>query len=246
MFTAKATGTEPLNYQWEWKPVMDDGKWQPCDVERFPGADSSTVAISSVQKSNEGSYRCVISNCAGEETSNPAELSVGKNIIRVFEVYVIPIFNCFFFLFVLFRFVFCFCVAEPPKIKSHLQDLIDAVPGKPVMFTAEATGTEPLNYQWEWKPAMDDGEWQPCDVERFPGADSSTLTIPSVQQSNEGSYRCVISNCAGSQTSHPAKLSIGKIFTSLFYYSMPIASINWLKLFSIAPTSCVCFVSTRS
>ena len=53
------------------------------------------------------------------------------------------------------------------------------------MFTAEATGTQPLNYRWEWKPAMDDGEWQLCDVERFPGADSSTIVIPSVQKSIE-------------------------------------------------------------
>ena len=123
------------------------------------------------------------------------------------------------FFFVLSRFVFWFCIAEPPRINSHLEDLIDAVPGTLVMFTAEATGTEPMNYQWEWKPAMGDGEWQPCDVERFPGADCSTLTIPSVQKSIEGNYRCFVSNCAGCLTSHPAKLSIGKIFTRLFYYN---------------------------
>jgi len=99
--------------------------------------------------------------------------------------------------------MFCFYVAEPPRITAH-----DAVPGESVMFTAEATGTEPLNYQWEWKPAMDDdSEWQLCDVERFPGIDSSTLTIPSVQKSNEGSYRCVVSSCG---TSNSAKLTVGK------------------------------------
>ena len=106
--------------------------------------------------------------------------------------------------------MFCFCVAEAPRITTHPQDLKDVIPGKPVMFTAEATGTGPLNYQWEWKPPMDDGKWQPCDVEKFPGADSSTLTIPSVQKSNEGNYHCVISNCAGTQTSNPAELSVGK------------------------------------
>ena len=105
---------------------------------------------------------------------------------------------------------FCFDVAEPPRITSHPEDLKDAVPGKPVMFTAEATGTEPLSYQWEWKPAMDDGKWQPCDAEKFPGVDSSTLTIPDVEKSNEGSYRCVVSNNAGSQTSNPVKLNVGK------------------------------------
>jgi len=98
----------------------------------------------------------------------------------------------------------------PPRVTTHPQDLNDAVLGQLVRFTAEATGTPPLNYQWEWKSAMEDGEWQLCDVERFPGADSSTLTIPSVQKSNEGSYRCVISNYAATQISNPAKLGVGK------------------------------------
>ena len=94
----------------------------------------------------------------------------------------------------------------------------DAVPGKPVRFTTVATGTQPLSYQWEWKPPDEAAEessenkaWQPCNIERFPGADNSTITIPSVQKYNEGSYHCVISNCAGSQTSNSAELSVGKI-----------------------------------
>ena len=78
MFTTEATGTQPLTYQWEWKSAMDDDEWQPCDVERFPGADSSIVVISSVKMSIEGSYRCIVSNCAGTNISNSAKLSVGK------------------------------------------------------------------------------------------------------------------------------------------------------------------------
>ena len=98
-----------------------------------------------------------------------------------------------------------------PRFITHPQNLKDAIPGMPVMFIAKGSGTEPLNYQWEWKPVMAHGwEWQPCDVERFPGANSSTLTIPSVQNSNKGSYRCVISNHAGEKTSKQAKLSVGK------------------------------------
>ena len=107
---------------------------------------------------------------------------------------------------------FFLLAAEPPTVTSHPRELMDAVPGKPVTFTVEATGTEPLSYQWEWewKAAVGDGKWQLCNPERFPGADSSTLTIPSVQKSNEGSYRCVVSNCAGSLNSNPAKLGLGK------------------------------------
>ena len=87
----------------------------------------------------------------------------------------------------------------------------DAIPGELVKFTVHATGTDPLKYQWQWKPAAEeeDGseEWWPCDVEK---SDSASLAIASVQKSNEGNYRCVIGNFIGSVTSDPAKLSIGK------------------------------------
>ena len=96
-------------------------------------------------------------------------------------------------------------VADPPRITTHPVDVKDAVPGNQVEFTIQATGTQPLNYQWECKKGS--------DVERFPGAKSSTLVISSVRKSNEGSYHCVVSNCAGNQTSEPAKLNIGKIQT---------------------------------
>ena len=45
-------------------------------------------------------------------------------------------------------------------------------------------------------------EWKPCD------SNTTTLTIPSVQKSNEGSYRCVVRNCAGSQISNSAELEV--------------------------------------
>ena len=101
-------------------------------------------------------------------------------------------------------------VADPPRVTTQSQDLKDAVPGNAVMFTVEATGTEPLRYRWEWNPAGEGNEWQPCGYEGVSGANSSTVTISSVQKANVGSYRCVISNCAGSQTSQPAQLSVGK------------------------------------
>ena len=80
-------------------------------------------------------------------------------------------------------------------------------PGKPVVFAVQAIGTDPMNYHWQWKPAEEEGEWQPCDTD---WSDGATLIIPTVQKSNEGSYRCVIINYAGTQISNPAELSIGK------------------------------------
>ena len=106
--------------------------------------------------------------------------------------------------------------ADPPRITTHPQDLKDAIQGKPTKFTIQATGTEPVNYHWKWKPATEEGEWQPCRAEWCNGA---TLTIPSVQKSNEGSYCCVVSNYAGNQTSNPAKLSVGKNLAYIDAYS---------------------------
>ena len=102
-------------------------------------------------------------------------------------------------------------VADPPRITTHPRGVKDTVPGKPVTFSIQTTGTEPLNYQWECKIGGGSGEWQSCDVKSFRGANSSTLTIPSVQKSNEGSYRCTVSNCAGSETSQCATLTVGEL-----------------------------------
>ena len=100
---------------------------------------------------------------------------------------------------------------EPPRITVHPQELKNIVPSTPLTFTVEATGTEPLSYQWEIKTRNGKGGWQLCDLESFRGANSSTLTIPSVQKANEGSYRCTVSNCAGSDTSQCATLTVGEL-----------------------------------
>ena len=109
------------------------------------------------------------------------------------------------------HFAICY-IANPPRITTHPHELKDVFPGTPVTFTVRTIGTESLSYQWQWKPAGEGSnsrEWQQCDVKRFPGANNSTLTISSVQKSHEGSFRCAISNCAGSETSKPANLSVG-------------------------------------
>ena len=106
--------------------------------------------------------------------------------------------------------VFRFYIVDPPRITSHPQELKHAVQEETINFIIEATGTEPLSYQWQWMSAREEnwGEgWQLCPVGWCDGA---KLMIPSIQKSNEGSYRCVISNCAGTQTSNPATLSVGK------------------------------------
>ena len=98
-----------------------------------------------------------------------------------------------------------------PKVTDPPESQKDVVPGKPVMFNIQATGSEPLSYQWQCKTGGESEGWHSCDVKRFPGANSSTLIIPSVQKSNEGSYRCIVSNCAGRETSECATLTVGEL-----------------------------------
>ena len=75
-FTVQATEMDPLSYQWQWKPLAEEeDEWQPCRAEWCDGA---TLNIPSVQKYNEGSYRCVISTYAGTLISKSAQLTVGK------------------------------------------------------------------------------------------------------------------------------------------------------------------------
>ena len=107
-------------------------------------------------------------------------------------------------------FVVSVLVADPPRVTTHPQGLIDVAQGEPAKFVIKASGTGELNYRWQWKPAEGRGgsqEWQDCDARWCKGA---TMSISKVEKSNEGSYRCVVSNFAGNQTSIPANLTVGK------------------------------------
>ena len=87
--------------------------------------------------------------------------------------------------------------------------------GKPVTFTIQATGTEPMNYQWQWKPELvEEGEseaWQDItsDGVKFQELKAG-LKLNKVQACDAGYYRCVVSNYAGSETSQCANLVVGK------------------------------------
>ena len=115
----------------------------------------------------------------------------------------------------------CFLLDKPPEVTNHPQSRHEVPLGETVVFTIQATGTEPLSYLWKWKPAVREhwsDEWQPCAVDKFSGAESSMLTILSTQKSNEGSYCCAIRNYAGSRISKPAEITVGKN-TNAYNYS---------------------------
>ena len=72
-FTVKATGTEPLSYQWQWKPVVEgvhSGEWENLSSGgSAQGADTETLMFTSIESCSEGLYRCVVTNVVGEEIS---------------------------------------------------------------------------------------------------------------------------------------------------------------------------------
>ena len=72
-FTVKATGTQPLSYQWQWKPVVEgvhSGEWQNLSSGgSVQGAETATLTYRSIESCSEGLYRCVVTNDVGEEIS---------------------------------------------------------------------------------------------------------------------------------------------------------------------------------
>jgi len=94
---------------------------------------------------------------------------------------------------------------QPPKITSQPSSLETALPGmgEHGFFAVEATGTEPLSYQWQWKPKPDEEEWQNL-------CDRSRLKLSGIRPSSIAQqYRCVVSNSAGTATSEIAYLIAG-------------------------------------
>ena len=71
------------------------------------------------------------------------------------------------------------------------------VPGLSVHFTVIAMGDN-LMYQWQ------------KDESNISGANSNTYTIVAVAESDEGEYRCVVSNAADSVPSTAACLTVCK------------------------------------
>ena len=109
----------------------------------------------------------------------------------------------------------CYSLAEPPNITAHPVKSMVVFLEKPVTLTVLATGTEPVGYQWQWKPAGEERgseEWQniSCDGSTFQEVETGGLKLTGFQACNAGYYRCVVSNSAGSQTSQYTNLVVGK------------------------------------
>jgi len=92
-------------------------------------------------------------------------------------------------------------VLSPPSIGLQPQSRTNVV-GNWVSFSATASGTLPLYYQWfkAGSPLVDNG--------RLWGATSNSLTFASALADDAGPYRLVVTNDYGSVTSAPANLTV--------------------------------------
>ena len=86
----------------------------------------------------------------------------------------------------------------------HPVDQTNIVLGRDASFSVTATGTAPLRYQWQ-KDGVD------LTVRgSITGAYTATLAIIDVMESDEGGYRCVVTNSLGMDISSTAMLTVGK------------------------------------
>lgn len=153
-FTAAATGTPPLSYQW-----FENGT-------AIGGATLSTYTTPATTTSDSGStFAVVVSNSAGSVTSAAATLTVTAAPVA-------------------------------PNLTTQPANQ-EVTAGQAATFTAAATGTAPLSYQWEENGAT------------ISGATSASYTTPATTTSDSGEvFQVSISNSAGSVTSNSATLTV--------------------------------------
>ena len=73
-FSVEASG-DGLSYQWQ----RDNMSLQQDNENKFEGVHTMTLTVNNVQVGDAGTYRCVVTNGAGDNvTSNEANLTVGE------------------------------------------------------------------------------------------------------------------------------------------------------------------------
>ena len=79
VFKVEATG-DCLQFQWQ-----KDSK-ELHDGNKYRDTKTHTLHIKDVDKSDKGSYQCLVKNGVGRELSEEADLAVSKLVIRILFV----------------------------------------------------------------------------------------------------------------------------------------------------------------
>ena len=97
-----------------------------------------------------------------------------------------------------------------PSIITQPQDQANILPGATATFSVNASGSDPLSYQWYYNTNT-----------LLTNATDAILTITNVQPANGGSYSVVINNLAGSITSSNAFLTVNTSPVAPVFNSQP-------------------------
>jgi hypothetical protein len=100
-------------------------------------------------------------------------------------------------------------VPAAPSIVTQPQDQVVLL-GQTAVFAVDASGTEPLSYQWYYNSSM-----------LLTNAIDDTLTITNVQVANTGSYSVIVSNLVGSAVSSNAVLSVNTNSVAPIFTTQP-------------------------
>jgi Ig-like domain-containing protein len=141
--------------------------WFQSPATLVSSSTNPTLTLSNVQPSNAGSYFVIVSNLFGSATSSDAVLTVTNQSSGAAPV-----------------------ITQQPSNQT-------VTVGGTASFSATATGTAPLHYQW-YGPAS----------ALIPGATASTLTLSNVQPSAAGAYFVFVTNQFGFAQSSNAVLTI--------------------------------------
>jgi Immunoglobulin I-set domain len=153
-FSVAATGTAPLNYQWQKNNANING-----------ATTASYTTPATVAGDNGAKFDVVVSNSAGNLTSTMATLTVNA-------------------------------AAVAPAITTQPVSQTVTV-GQTATFSVAATGTAPLNYQWQKNSA------------NISGATAASYTTPATTLADNGAtFDVIVSNSAGNKSSTTATLTV--------------------------------------
>jgi hypothetical protein len=114
-------------------------------------------------------------------------------------------------------------VLVPPAITTPPQNQA-VVRGQTATFTAAASGTMPLTYQWRLNGSS------------VAGATNATLALSNVQSNQTGNYIVVVNNSAGSVTSSVAVLTVYVPAAITTQPQSQTTTQGWSRTFSVVPS----------
>jgi pectate lyase len=99
-----------------------------------------------------------------------------------------------------------------PSIITQPADQANVLPGTTTTFSVQASGSDPLSYQWYYN----------TNTPLSNGTDAN-LTITNVQPANGGAYSVVVNNSSGSVTSSVAFLTVNTSPVAPVFNSQPVS-----------------------